>query len=232
MLTCWRCNNSASGKDGVDTHASTAERLRKFGEGTLGKPVRARLSIGDLKVNVNVEAAPGKISITGLPSCNPPDATKDLKRALDELVGTGRSPLNLSFLDLGCSDSRQKVSWLRAGYLAAFASLGYRFIFRSLFDSIREQIRNPDRPLISFFHFVRKDTPVPSRFLMVVQTPEWVSGLLVQMGRHYVMLPILDGDHTFYSRLERGALESAKFQLTGKLFPWPKSPEHRFDEEQ
>lgn len=36
-LTCLQCNGSAGGKEGVDTHASTAETLRKFGEGTLQK---------------------------------------------------------------------------------------------------------------------------------------------------------------------------------------------------
>lgn len=231
VLTCWRCNNHASGKNGVDTHASTAEKLRRFGEGTLREPVRARLSVESLSINVSIEAAPGTISITGLPDHNPRGASDKLTRILEEQLGPGRKdlPVSLYFPDLGCSDSRQKASWLRAGYLAAFASLGYKFIFRPLFDPIRAQIRDPDRSLISFFHFVRKEAPVPSRFLMVVQSPEWVRGILVQMGRHYVMLPIFDDDHTFYSRLEKGAVESAQFELIGKLLPWPKSPEHRFD---
>ena len=30
VLTCWKCNNKASGKNGIDTHASHAEINRKI----------------------------------------------------------------------------------------------------------------------------------------------------------------------------------------------------------
>ncbi len=231
VLTCWRCNNHASGKQGVDTHASVAEKVRRFGEGTLGEAVRARLSIESLHINVNVQTENGEISITGLPNHNPPGMTDGLQRVLDEYMATGCKdvPLSLFFPDFDCSEPKQQSSWLRAGYLAAFASFGYRFIFRPLFDPIRAQIRDPDRSLFSFFHFVRKESLVPSRFLMVVQDPEWIKGILVQMGRHYVLLPMSDGDHNFYARLEKGALQSPKLNLSGKLFPWPASPEYRLD---
>lgn len=231
VLTCLRCNNIASGKHGIDTHASAAEKLRKISEGTLGRPVRARLNIDSLAVNVNVETVPGKFGITCLPTRNRPNAVDDLKKLLDGYEGVGREGLSfkLFFPGLDCSTSRQKASWLRAGYLAAFASLGYKFIFRSIFDAVRKQIKHPDEAIISFFHFVRPQPPNPAQFLMFVQSPEWARGLLVQMGRHYVMLPISDGDHNFYSRLERGALTSKEARLDGKLLPWPTGPEHRFD---
>jgi hypothetical protein len=230
-LTCWRCNNHASGKDGVDTHASIAETMRSFGEGTLGRPVRARLTIDSLTVNVDLENEAKGLQITNLPNRNRPGTSSRIMEILKGYSESGHQgwSFQLSVPAFNCSDHRQRVSWLRAGYLAAFASLGYRFAFRSVLGPVREQIRYPDRPVISWFHFVRGEAPAPPRFLMIVQSPAWANGLMVHMGRHYVMLPLLDGDHAFYSRLESEATAASEFQLTGKMLPWPRGPEHLFD---
>lgn len=150
---------------------------------------------------------------------------------LDALVNSGRKDwqFQLSWPLGRCSDPKQRVSWLRAAYLASFAALGYRYVFRSVLNRVREQIEDPDKQVISFYHFVRKQPPGPSRFLMLVQFPSWAKGLLVQMGRHYVMLPFLDGDEEYYLRLERGAQTSSRSRLTGKLISWPSEPVHMLD---
>lgn len=230
VLTCGRCNRRASGKDGVDTFGGTAEILRKFGEGTLEKPLRGRLAIDSLTLNVDVEKRAQGISIFGLPDHNPVGACDDLQGILDTYVDSGSqdwafqlSPTILS------SDAKQRVSWLRAAYLAGFAALGYRYIFREVLDPVREQIKDPDRRVISFFHFYRKQSLSLDYFLLLVHFPRWGKGLLVQMGRHYVMLPFLDGDDGYYARLETSAAAETRTRLMGKLVPWPRQPEHLLD---
>jgi hypothetical protein len=209
----------------------TAETLRCFGEGALMKPLRGRLCVDSLTINVDVRKNPKGILICGLPDSNRPGACDDLRVILDSFVERGRKDwgLQITLPLVRCSDAKQRVSWLRAAYLAAFAALGYRYIFRSVLDSVRRQIENPDEQVISFYHFFRKEPSKRDRFLMLVCSPSWAKGLLIQMGNHYVMLPFLDGDYDYYLRLEHEAKISPGNRLTGKFIPWPNKPEYLLD---
>lgn len=231
VLTCDRCNSEGGGKVGVDTHASTVEKLRKFREGTLGYPLRGKLHVDSLSLNVSIERRDEGLSISGLEKQNPPGACNRLKQILDEYVNTKKRDwkLHLSFPTIKYSMSHQRVSWLRAAYLAAFAALGYRYAFRPVLNMVRDQIRNPGEDVISFFHFVRQEAPSPSQFLMLVRSPQWAKGVLVNMGRHYVMLPFLDNDSDFYERLAIGSKKNLQTRLDGLVIDWPKEPKHLFD---
>lgn len=231
VLTCWGCNSRAGGKGGVDTHASAADKLRKFSEGNPGIALRARLYIESICANVELRKSPEAFQISGLVDQNPPGVCDHVGQVLSSLAEEGKRDCTFRLLlpELRCSDAKQRASWLRAGYLASFAALGYRYIFRPVLSRVREQIRDPDHSVISFFHFVRSNLPDPRRFLILVQSPPWARGVLVNMGRHYTMLPFSDGDEEFYSRLEEGARKTSDVQITGKLIPWPSGPEHLLD---
>ena len=59
------------------------------------------------------------------------------------------------------SRERARVSWLRSAYLAFFATLGYRFIFRPELDVVRVRINDPKREEPRTFRIIRPESSPP-----------------------------------------------------------------------
>ena len=156
----------------------------------------AKLNINGFDINVECEYTKNKISIFGLPNNNPSGHSDKFKNILDKYVDSKIKDwqFNLNYKQFKISNINQHTSWLRAGYLAAFASLGYRYIFREVLNDVREQIQYPSSSKISHFHFYNADGSNEKKYLMFVRKPEWAKGLLVNIGKHYIMLPFLDND--------------------------------------
>lgn len=230
VLTCKDCNGGAGGRTGVDTHARRAERYLDFALGTMEEPRPAELSVGSLKQRVEVCRSSGGLSILGLPKNNPPETTRQIQDAMERMVGGERRSLRFSFPKDEYSPQHQRISWLRAAYLAAFAALGYRYILRSILDPVRKQILDPDKEVIHTFKLVDAAAPPDRRSIVFVSDPDWVRGLAVQMGRHIVLLPLHDDDSSFYERLKGDATAESKIELRGKLqLTWPRGPVFAFD---
>ncbi len=66
---------------------------------------------------------------------------------------------------------------------------------------------------------------------MLIEHPEELRSIAVQMGRHTVFLPPLDDSEDLYDRLARYRGRDNQFEAdwAGKLIPWPDSPKHVLD---
>jgi hypothetical protein len=88
----------------------------------------------------------------------------------EEHVRAGTIPsIEFTMPKLKRSQHRAKVSYLRAGYLAAFAVFGYAAITSQSFDPVRQQIREPDVEHLRFFFHSRDD--LEGYWVAVVEEP-------------------------------------------------------------
>ena len=116
------------------------------------------------------------------------------------------------------SPKRAATSWLRSAYLAFFAALGYRFIFRPELDIVRAKIKNPEQDEPSRFRLISDESNEPT--LMRIEAPEALRSYVMLYDRNTVFLPRYN-DHGFYERLAAYSptLERTSFQ--GTQYPWP-----------
>ena len=75
--------------------------------------------------------------------------------------------------NLRFSPRRAAVSYLRAGYLAAFAAMGYAAVARKSFDRVRQQIWEPNVEHLP--HFINHSGDLHGYWVGVVEEPIWVS---------------------------------------------------------
>ncbi len=233
VLTCRRCN-SRSGHE-LDAHVRRAEDLVAGITGTLGRPQRVRIVMGDVKLNALLETSADprrRMLITGLPNNNAPKVRQAFEDHLERATGPGRrwDGLTVEFYGEAYSPSRADIGWLRAAFLLAFALFGYRYALNPALASVRRQIATPTEKVIERFK-IALPPPFPSRRAFIrIQEPEWLDALAVQFGRHVVFLPHTN-DKDFYERLDRGARDcgSETVHFQGTEMPWPTGPAHRLD---
>jgi hypothetical protein len=225
LLTCIECNSRGGGPDGVDTHARRAENVYDFALGTLETPHQAKLTIGDSTQNIRVTSL-ASLQMIGVPKANPPGTSHRMEAALKGRQEPGDAPkLRISLFRDAFSPRKQAVSWLRSAYLAGFSALGYRYIGRSILDGVRRQIRDADATLVDDFALFNENVDPTTRWIALTQQPQWVRGLLVQMGRHTVLLPYFTGDSDFYDRLTRHRADSQELLLEARpIAAWPSGP--------
>ena len=119
------------------------------------------------------------------------------------------------------------ISWLRSGYLAAFALFGYKVVFDPAMQIVRTQIlKNETRHIVS--HLTNIPTEVQARargpFLAFIESPPLERGLCVAFGRHGVLLPG-PGDMTFYDRIAADIeLRGQPCNTTLSFIGWPTEP--------
>jgi hypothetical protein len=122
---------------------------------------------------------------------------------------------------------RAATSYLRAGYLAAFAKFGYGVILNAAFNIVRAKISDPGTPEPSLCGIPIPQADETTRgFVIIESPPELAGGLAIQMGRHLVLLPG-PGDLTFYQRVAGRTGDAV--QLSGQVVPWSLRPEFLFD---
>lgn len=120
------------------------------------------------------------------------------------------------------------ISWLRSGYLAAFALFGYKVVFDPAMQIVRTQIlKNETRHIVS--HLTNIPPEVQARasgpFLAFIESPPLERGLCVACGRHGVVLPG-PGDMTFYDRIAADVELPAgqPSNTTLRFIGWPTEP--------
>lgn len=230
VLTCGECNSRAGGKEGVDTHARRGEDGLDLITRTLNGDRRARFAVGSTSMNVRVRTDKNRVEIVGMPG--PPGEAESFEEAFIRMARAQpfeRPPLSITFSHGRYARGRQEISWLRAGYLAAFAAFGYRYIFRRLLQPVREQIENPDVELIDDFHMWHPTRENNQRLIVLVAEPDWVKGVAVIMSRHLVLLPLFDADVDFYKRMSRFGESAGKQMIAGPAVPWPRTPRFELD---
>ena len=141
---------------------------------------------------------------------------------MNKRVEKGAGLPNLTLRFPSYSHQRYQVSWLRSGYLAAYAALGYSYIYRSQLDAVRRQIASADEKLLQNFHLELGDKAEGQRAIVIILDPEWAMGVAVHWGQHLVFLPLDDDATAYCERLK--SREGANFQLQGKAVDWPPSP--------
>ncbi|MBI4183137.1 MAG: HNH endonuclease [Proteobacteria bacterium] len=232
VLTCRDCNSTAGHQ--IDSHAAEIERVRDFRRHKPGNSYTAHCQAeGGIGANVEAEwSADGKLSIAGVPETNAPGALDHLNAELTRRWREGRgwptSSLSVRFRHQ-VSPRRASVSWLRAAYLAAFASLGYRYAFRKEVDLVRKQIQQPDICLIKSFYQEAPDATASEPAIVLLNQPHWACGLAVQMGEHLVLLPYGDDAVSYYQRLRCAGGDGTPVTFAGKALPWPERAEFRLD---
>jgi len=114
--------------------------------------------------------------------------------------------------------SRQAAaaSWLRSAYLAFFATLGYRFIYRPELDIVRTRIKSPDLKEPPSFRITLPTATEPR--LLLIEAPDAFKSFAMFYQHHGVFLP-RHGDTALYGRL--ATHPSMPVDLTVKEFPWP-----------
>ena len=231
VLTCKHCNSTAGNE--LDADAYEFDVFRRIVAGEPYPAVSARLTVNagclsDAIGPINVELrSDGAINdIVGLPDCNPDGPLDQLRTVVERYAQAGIAPPKMHFAlpTLRPFEHRARVSYLRAGYLAAFAMFGYSVVARRSFDRVRMQIREPDVEHVPKFFYRHDD--LCGYEVAVVEEPAWHSSIIVLMGRYRITLPRLD-DGDIYERLAEKAVVGGQWTLQcGRREPpnWPKYP--------
>ena len=146
----------------------------------------------------------------------------------DEHVRAGTRPsIEFALPTLRPSQRRAAVSYLRAGYLAAFAAFGYAAIARQSFDPVRQQICEPDVEHLPHFFYRRGD--LHGYWVGVVEEPRWASSIVVLLGNFQIMLPLFD-DAGLYERIAEKAAAGERAKLRCQPhWGWPRWPAYHAD---
>lgn len=219
-LTCLRCNQRGGGPKGVDTHAKREDDYRRFLKADLDRPVVGAMERGTSSLHVEARASESRFLIMGRQKGNKPERLDEFREAWDRVSGPMPS-FSLRVPKLCHFPYRARVSWLKSAYVVAFATLGYRYVFRTVFDPIREQIDKPDSGVLSNF-FVDVSSADSANEIALVLEPNWLRGVAVRMRSRLVLLPFLDDARDFYKRISEHQDQQARLQ--GMMLEWPRRP--------
>jgi hypothetical protein len=121
VLTCRECNSQAGHE--LDAHLDAAEDAFDFVRATMDSPRRFKLSWGDLRINVDVQADRQGIRVFGLPRNNAPGALATWEEDFAK-APSGDQPAFKFDLSAKRRFRYQaaRVAWLKSAYLVAFAA--------------------------------------------------------------------------------------------------------------
>jgi HNH endonuclease len=221
VLTCRACNSTAGAE--LDSHAFGVERIRRLFAGEPYPPVATGFRFDGVTANMELRSDSAAChEILGLPACNPPGVLDEVTAVFDDHVRAGTTPsIEFTMPKLRCSEQRARVSYLRAGYLAAFAVFGYTAIAPQSFGAVRQQIREPHVKHLRFFFHRRDD--FHGHWVAVVEEPSWHVSIVVLMGNFLITLP-LSGDAGLYERIAEKAAIGVQLNLQCRRFEWPRWP--------
>lgn len=230
VLTCRRCNNRAGST--FDAHLERAEALRRFGTDDPLRELDMTLTIDGIPNRGTMYAGPGGILITGNPKQNHPDDVTAITNRFGELANAGH-PLHLTFRDTFHPRTAQ-LGLVRAAYLAAFALLGYAYVFRAPFDPIRAALAGEDDEALVLPVLNRSDGTNQDRSIGLVSEPNWLAGaVLVGIGRTMIVLPPVDspGDPIaeLAARRDHSPEDLHGTFTTSPAWEWPSGPLHGYD---
>jgi hypothetical protein len=232
VLTCKTCNNRAG--TSFDSHAHRQERLRHFLSGHSGKPEKASVTIGDLTTNVDMHVAgQSGLLFIEIPKINNPASTELMEQRMRELGKTPGAEYTITAVPrLRYHPDQARVSWIRTGYLAAFALLGWNYILWPGLRPIRDQLMNPGEITAPPLSMYIPEGDADRREIWIVKRPAEYQSVLVVWGRHGIFLPLPNDPRdleSFARELGAPAGQPVTFSFTGDSFAWPSGPEHLLD---
>ncbi len=228
ILTCTQCNSRAGHL--LEAKMKAMEDVLDFFRGTMEESRTVRFVVGRYSLKAEVRSENSVIRVHGLPRNNKPSDQQAVIDEFNRLADSGGHPtdsrLRIVFLGGGLSFKQVQIGWLRAGYLAVFAVLGYGYVLQPPLALVRKQLDEPTNMIIPKFYAHCGRANRNERRIVIVNEPAEFRSIAVQMGRHIVFLPA-PGDSTFYNRL---ATESSRnVQFEGRELEWPKQPNFRVD---
>jgi hypothetical protein len=236
LLTCKNCNNS-SGKE-FDAHAVTRLAADDFARGRVtGRALPVTSHADGIPLRGTAQWMDDGIQIFGVPKQNNGKELVAHFAALDAYVQSGDPSPNHSFtIHTRYSEARARISWIRSAYLAAFAALGWSYIFQEIMEPYRRQLAHPDEEVVPTFLLRDGDAPPNLRRILLVNEPDELRSVAVVMGEHTVFLP---GIPLFRPQTCEQLVEACKHQadagqgvtvnLNGKEMPWPRWPTYFLD---
>jgi 5-methylcytosine-specific restriction endonuclease McrA len=225
VLTCKSCNNRTG--HALEGHVHQREEQFRLGTALTGSPPnfsgRAKFGAGDQTLNVDLHAGTCGIFLTG--SGNSPDAIRRWTEQMDSYVDdpAAWAAATFSFGLARAHDERlARIGDLKAGYLIAFAALGYRYAFTESLRQVREQILNPDREIISKFSLSNRIPEGLPKRIIVADEP--VTMLVVQMRRSAIILPWPRSPDDPYTVLAERFANGELVTFNGRYeVAWPKN---------
>ena len=155
-LTCRSCNNKSGSL--FDSEAQKEDLERRVLSGKTGDAMKVAYTIGGVTnyANMHMSGTTGML-LVNVPRANNPT---DVQR-ITELMGSHAAGPDLAGAltlriqpRMRINRNRARISWIRAAYIVAFASFGWRYILQPALDPLRAQFQNPDNitlPILSMW---------------------------------------------------------------------------------
>jgi hypothetical protein len=222
-LTCKGCNTTAGHVIDIEVwRRAESMRLNAVIRNLVdGEARRLTLKIGSERVNVRVVSernSPVKVEI--LERWNAPRKVERIRAYGEEHVRGGTwTGGELHVESVGRYDPRLAlVGDLKAAFIAAFATFGYRYAFNTRLALVRQQIRTPHAQVldgwIAAFHLTETD-----RCLALM--PEPISTVMVRLGWVDVLLPWLGSPLNFYDAVAALCQAHGPREVIGERIEWP-----------
>jgi len=224
VLTCRSCNFAAGSQ--LEKHIGPARTLQDFAAGTLTVPIPAQLVVGEDRITVRLTATGSNVRIDEAANASDPAAVQRVLPSLG-FNGAHRTQTQIR-LDFGKHHPRKaQLAALKAGYLAAFAMFGYRYI--APLKSVRQQLSHPDETIIERFHLaLNADMPsIPTTTLAVGEADGWGPCVIAKVDQSGVILPLplVGTDEDFWERGSRSRAGEV-FRFRGGNLGWPRTREY------
>lgn len=234
VLTCKNCNHHSG--ENMDDHMMKADRPIAFLRGEHGGGQLADLRLEDgSAITVRLAGGGNNMIMLGKDGADPPSERKAFLAGLNRIVQDGQAgklgySFKINFKQDQHSEQRARVGWLRAAFLAAFASSGYRYALGPALNIVRRQIQEPEAELLPrTFRVIVPDAKLTTRRIGYLEQPAELKGIFVQMRWHMILLPHRS-DVSFYDRVrEASSKPGSKLQGSGEEVDWPKTATYAGD---
>jgi hypothetical protein len=233
VLTCKRCNDTAGST--IDAEAEGREAVHDFLAGLpTARDLHAEFDVGGARVRGNVSNTGAATFLSVVPQASNPKEVAEMRRILEALAAGGAGGSIGFRLVERVSVTSAKLSWVRAAYLAAFAALGWRYVFMACLGPVRDQLADPSADILPPLALRDSNSPRDRRQLLVVDEPADLRSLAVVIGRYTVFLPSWLEPQPVDTLAAAVAARSAssdpdRFQWVGKQIPWPSKPMYTLD---
>ncbi|WP_433051172.1 hypothetical protein [Dactylosporangium sp. CS-033363] len=235
LLTCKNCNSNA-GRD-FDAHAGTRLQADDFARGKVtDRTLPATSYVDGIPLRGTVRMTRDGIQMFGVPKQNDPKTMAAHFAALDAYAQSGITPNHSFTVHTRYDEKRARYSWIRSAYLAAFAALGWSYIFQDVMEPYREQLKQPDTQLVPTYIGNDRSASSSLRRILLVTEPDDLRCVAVNLGTHTIFLPGIppwrpqtcDELVQAFSRY-RGDDERLNGEISGKEVSWPRWPTYLLD---
>lgn len=184
--------------------------------GEIAEPLTMAIDVEGAKAVIETAASGRAFTSQIIQKASNMAAVNKLKETLKD--GYRPTTVNMKLNKSRFKERHARLSILRAGYLAAFAVMGYQFL--PSWDPIRESILNPDcdRDLTRLVRY-KRERPEDRRQLGIIYEPKEFWGVYVGFNRWNAFVP-LAVDSAWY----RPAEWSGSFPFRGHNYVWPVEP--------